>query len=319
MTARILVVIVNYRTPDLTIAALAAIAPEIIARGDTQVVIVDNGSGDGSAERIAEAIAAGGADGWCRLHAPARNHGFAAGNNEGIAFARTAGIASDLIWLLNPDTIAQHGALTALADFVDAHPAVGIVGGQTLASDGTPRISAFHFPSPIGELLAALRFGPLTRRLLRHDVAIPIAAEPIRADWVEGSHMLLRQAVLDRVGPMDEAYFLYFEEVDLCARAAAAGFECWHIPASRVVHLAGQATGVTGQTSGTGRRPPYWFDSRARFLHSRHGSAGLLLANLLWLTAWPIGSLWARLRGRPLASQPGLWRDMLRYGWGKSK
>ncbi len=316
ITAPILIVIVNYRTPDLTVAALRAIAPEIVARGDAQVIVVDNASDDGSPDRIAEGIVALDAVGWCTLYLSPHNGGFAAGNNAAIRLATREGHTPDMIWLLNPDTIAQADALGALVRFMEAHPHAGIVGGRVLAPDGTANTTAFHFHSPIGEFLAALGFGPLTRRLIRHDVAIPIPDAPIRADWVEGSHMLIRHGVIDAIGLMDEGYFLYFEETDFCARAAHAGFECWHVPDSRVVHISGQSTGVTGAAATRARRPRYWFASRARYFRRYHGWMGTNLANLLWLIAYPPGRVLARLRGRPRQDPPRLWRDFLVHNYG---
>ena len=316
--ATILISIVNYRTPDLAVAALGAIAEEAIARGDVMAVIVDNASSDGSPEKIAEGIAElGGPEGWAELLDRDVNDGFAAGNNAAIArYRERHGSTPDIAWLLNPDTIAEPDALGALVRFLNARPKAGIVGGRVLSPDGSANHSAFNFPSPTGELLAALQLGPLTRAFARHDVAIPIPDAPMRVDWVEGSHMAIRGAVIDAIGPMDTGYFLYFEEVDYCARAADAGFETWHDPSSRVVHIGGQATGITGAATGIGRRPRYWFASRARFFSGRYGKAGLARANALWLLGWPIGSLWEMIRGRPRNAQPGLWRDMWRYGGG---
>ena len=317
IAAPILVLIVNYRTPLLTVQAIEAIADEIRARGDAHILIVDNGSGDGSAPAIEAAIARPALRDLCTLLALDGNPGFAGGNNAGLEYYRASsgGRSPELLWLLNPDTIADPGALTALVDFLAAHPQTGIAGGLCLRPDGSIRHSAFRFHRPLTELVTALDFGPLRRLLARHDVVMPIGDEPFRTDWVSGAHFMVRGAVFDRIGPMDARYFLYFEETDFCARAANAGFETWHVPASRVTHIGGQATGVT-EGRAAERRPLYWFASRARFLLRRHGVAKTHLANLLWLLATPPGALLARLRGRPRHDPPWLWWDFLRHYYG---
>lgn len=315
--APILIVIVNYRTPECTAAALSAIAPEVVARSDAHVVVVDNGSGDASVTIIEDSIRRLGAAFWCTLLPLADNRGFAAGNNAGIARYRddTGGLPR-LIWLLNPDSIAQPDALGALLDFMGAHPEAGIVGGRCLWPDGGIRHSAFRFPSPASEALAALDFGALNGLFADHVVAMPIFDTPCRADWVGGAHMMIRGEAYERLGPMDEGYFLYFEESDYCARAADAGIARWHVPASSIVHIGGQATGVTGKGRPRDRRPRFWFASRARFFIRQHGVAATHLANLLWLLLYPPGFLLARLRGRPRHDAPRLWRDFLRHYYG---
>lgn len=319
--AAILVIIVNYRTAALTIDALTAIAPEVKARGDVHAIIVDNGSNDGSSATIAQAIALH-ASRWCTLLPLERNCGFAGGNNAAIEHSRRMadrdhdGRLPDYVWLLNPDTIAQPDALGALVRFMTGHPDAGIAGGQCLWPDGRPRHSAFRFPSPLGELVGALSFGPLSRLLPLHDVAITISDKPIAVDWVSGAHLMIRSAVIEAIGPMDEGYFLYFEETAYCAKAAEAGFACYHVPESRVVHIGGQSTGVTGEMAGKRRRPRYWFASRARFMIGRYGKAWTHAANLLWLAAYPPGRLLAHLRGRADPAPPRLWRDFVHHYYG---
>ncbi|MDB5686875.1 MAG: glycosyl transferase, family 2 [Rhizorhabdus sp.] len=313
MTPSILVVVVNYRTGDLAIGAVRSIAADVAKRDDIHVTVVDNGSADGSAERIAMGIDAMGAHAWCNLLALDTNGGFAAGNNAALRqFERTP----DLVWLLNPDTVADPGALDAIVRFMEERADVGIAGGRCRLPDGQIWRSAFRFHSPLGDLVDALGFGPLTRQLRRYEVAIAPIDIPIPVDWVSGSHMMIRGSVIHAIGPMDERYFLYFEETAYCAKAAAAGFTCWHVPQSTVMHIGGQATGVTGATT-VRRRPRYWFESRARFFIERYGRARTHLANFLWLMAYPLGRGIAALRGRPKNDPPWLWRDFLCHYYGR--
>ncbi|MBC7785039.1 MAG: glycosyltransferase family 2 protein, partial [Burkholderiales bacterium] len=161
----------------------------------------------------------------------------------------------------------------------------------------------------------ALQFGPATRALNSYVVAPPIPDVATRMDWVSGASMMVRREVFEKVGLLDAGYFMYYEETDFCLRAARAGFECWYVPASRIIHLVGQSSGVTGAKRSTKRRPKYWFESRARYFRNNRGALSMHAANLTWLTAYPIGRAWLRLRGRRRDDPPMLWWDFLKYNY----
>ncbi|WP_420141086.1 glycosyltransferase, partial [Sphingomonas sp.] len=121
--APVLVMIVNYRTPDLALAAARSVEAEVRALPGAHVVIVDNGSGDDSADRIVAGVADGGMADWCTALPVARNGGFAAGNNAALRWHRDqTGEWPAYAWLLNPDTVAEPGAMAALIDFLAEHP-----------------------------------------------------------------------------------------------------------------------------------------------------------------------------------------------------
>jgi hypothetical protein len=100
-----------------------------------------------------------------------------------------------------------------------------------------------------------------------------------QCDWVSGASLIVRREVIEQVGLMDEGYFLYFEEVDFCRRAREAGWECWYVPDSRVMHLEGASTGINAVAK---RRGGYWYDSRRRYFVKHFGIAGLVAADVLW-------------------------------------
>lgn len=313
----VLVIIVNYRTPALALAAVASLEAEVSARGDAHVVLVDNGSADGSAEAMRAGLAAREIEGWCTLLPVERNGGFAAGNNEGLRwYERQAGAPPEFVWHLNPDTLAHPGAIGGLVRFLRDRPAAGIAGTRCLWEDGRARASGFRFHSPRTELIAALGLGKVAR-LLGGGVAIDPPASPMRVDWVSGSSFMVRRAVFDAIGMMDEGFFLYFEEADFCSRAAAAGFETWSVPASVVTHIGGQSTGLTGAGRRINRRPRYWFAARARFFLRRYGVARTHLANWLWLLGYPLGTLIYALRGGRREDPPRFWRDFLVNYYGR--
>lgn len=273
------VVIVNYRTAVLAVDCLRALAAQTDDLGGGRVLVVDNASGDGSAEIIAAAIAEHGWSDWAEVLPEARNGGFAYGNNAGIRAALAAPRGPDFLLLLNPDTIARPGAIGALVAFMHDHPRAGIAGSRLENAAGGVDCSAHRDHSPLSELDDAARLGPLTRLLHRHAVSPPVRNEAHACDWVSGASLMIRREVIEAIGPMDEGYFLYFEEVDYCRRARDAGWSVWYVPASRVVHLEGASTGIRDAAR---RRPGYWYASRRRYFAKHYGIAGLLAADVLW-------------------------------------
>ncbi|MEM1012995.1 MAG: glycosyltransferase family 2 protein [Planctomycetota bacterium] len=289
------VAIINYRTGGLTVDCLASLEPEIARFEETiHVRVVDNDSGDDSPDQIEQAIAERSWGDWCSLVRLPKNGGFAYGNNEAIRPFVDSGDPPRYVWLLNPDTVVRPNALVELVRFLDAHPDVGIAGSRLEDPDGTPQRSAFRFPGVLSEFEAGTRLGPITKLLRRFAIAppVPVGDEPQPADWMAGASLLVRREVFDQVGYMDEAYFMYFEEVAFCRETMRAGFERWYVPKSRVVHLVGQASGISGKV--TKRMPTYWFDSRRRYFLTQLGTLRATLADAAWLTGF---GLW-RLRRR---------------------
>jgi hypothetical protein len=180
--------------------------------------------------------------------------------------------------MLNPDTTVKPGSIACLAAFLRSRPDAGIAGALIENEHGYCMTSAHADPSPLGELHGAAQFGLLSRWPLRR-LAEQQTAEPRRCDWVSGACMVVRREVLESVGPLDEGYFLYFEEVDYCVRARRQGWSCWFVPAARVVHFEGASTGIRLARR---RRPAYWYASRRRFFVKCYGAFGLLLADFLW-------------------------------------
>lgn len=306
---RVQVVIVNYRSADLTLGALASLAPERARHPDLRVTVVENDSRDGSLERLQQALASGPLSDWVRLVGMPSNRGFAHGVNAGVLPALSGPNPPDAFLLLNPDTIVRPGALDALAEFLDQHPAAGIAGSRLEDEDGTQQHSSFRFPGFWSELDSGLRVGLVTRLLHRHVISEPLSEVAHRTAWVAGASALVRREVFERIGPMDDGFFLYYEETDFMRRAAAAGFECWYVPSSRVVHLVGRSTGVTTRGARPGRRPAYWFDSRRRYFRKHHGLAGALALDAVFFccyTTWCLRNLVAR---KPTIDPPCFWRD----------
>ncbi len=309
---KLLVVIVHYRTPDLAIECLRSVAPEVAAIPGCRVVVVENASGDGSAEKIRAALTSEGWTGWASLVVAERNGGFAYGNNLALRDALASGDPPEFVHLLNPDTLVRPGALRALLAFMEGHPEVGIAGSRLEGSDGRVQRSAFRFYSLAGELETAVRLGVVSRLLAGRVVAPPARDETHPTDWVCGASMMIRRRVFEDAGLFDEDYFLYFEEADFCLQARRAGWPCWYVPESRVVHLGGQSTGLNDLST---PMPPSWFESRRHYLLKNHGAAYLLLANLIWLAGFASWRLRRRLQGRPDMDPPRMLSDFIRLSF----
>jgi N-acetylglucosaminyl-diphospho-decaprenol L-rhamnosyltransferase len=306
---RVRVVIVNYRTGGDVVACLRALAPEVAALAGTDVVVVDNASGDDSLDVLDGAIAREGWQGWARVVAAPLNGGFAYGNNLAVRPALLEADPPDFFWLLNPDTEPRPGALRELLAFCAARPQVGIAGSSFETATGELWPHAFRFPSIWSEIASALRLRLVGRLLARRVVLLTMGSEPERVDWLPGASMLVRRAVFEQAGLMDEGYFLYFEETDFCLAAARAGWQCWYVPGSRVMHIAGQSTGVTGLQAARNRRPTYWFESRRRYWIKHHGWCYAAATDLAWMLCFSLWQLRRALQRKPRIDPPRLLRD----------
>ena len=311
--ARIRVVVLNYKTPELTIRCLASIADEVVARGDTEVVVTDNASGDGSPEKIGRAIVEHGWGSWASVMALPHNGGFAYGNNEGVRAVLGQPGAPEYYHLLNPDTEARGLAVGPLVDFLERHPAVGIVGSRLEDPDGTPQRTAYRFHSVLSELDNGLRLGLVSRLIEPHVVAPPVPVSACETDWVCGASLMVRRRVFEEVGLMDEAYFLYFEETDFCYRAKQKGWSCWYVPESRVMHLMGASTEIGDSRRQAKRRPPYWFESRRRFFVKNFGPTSAALADFVFVTGLVLWRARAAVQQKPVRDPPQFLRDFVRH------
>ena len=311
---KLLVVIVNYKTPDLTVECLQSLAAEIpLVSGPTRVVVTDNASGDGSVEKIRAAIDQHHWN-WASVMPLPINGGFAYGNNRGIEPALAADSEKpQYVYLLNPDTVVLPDALRELINFMEANPQVGLAGGRAVNPDGSVRNSAFRFHTVLSELEGSIRLGLVSKLLKEHIVASPPPDEPAQVEWVSGASMMVRREVFEKIGLLDEGYFMYFEETDFCLRASKAGWPTWYVPSSKIIHLVGQSSGVTGTKRTAKRRPAYWFKSRHRYFRRHYGAFRTLLADLLWTGGYAVGNILQKLRGKPRTDPPWLWWDFVRY------
>ena len=306
----IAVVIVTYKCATLTLQSLASIVPErSIAGMRIRVVVVDNASGD--TNELAEVIETNDWSSWVTLVTAPRNGGFAYGNNVGIRRAYDTGTPA-YVYLLNPDAQIRSGAIASLARFLEAHPDVGIAGGSFETLDGSDWPFAFRFPGLMSELLQGIGIGALMRLFDRWVVARPMKRVAQPTDWISGASMMIRPSVLASIGGLDENYFLYFEETDLCYRAKQAGFPTWYVPDSRVMHIMGQTTTVTDISTSPRRLPDYWFESRRRYFAMTYGIGKAIAIDVVAIIANSVGLIKRNARGRH-RPVPHFVRDLVRH------
>lgn len=293
---RLCIVIVNHRTPSLVLDAVSSLDGQVDPVTD-QVVIVDNDSRDGSAPHIDAAIAQRGYGAWCSLVRAPRNNGIAAGNNLGIRAAD-----ADFYLLLDCETRVAPGAISALLSEMRAQPLVGIAGPRLETADGALHTSCFRDYTPVSELLYAADTRPLTAAFSRFDLGVAVDDEPRDVDWVSFACVLLRREVIERVGLLDEGYFMFFEDSDYCRATREAGFRVHYYPHARavvrpaVLHPLRESQPIAAVTK---RRPRSFYRSRSRYFRKGYGPLGPWAAN----TCWQLGrsmSLGRELVGRKL-------------------
>jgi GT2 family glycosyltransferase len=310
--ATVLVVIVHYRTPDLTIECLRSLEAEIRRHGNASVVLVDNQSQDGSVARLGEAIRSNGWGSWARLIESPVNGGFAYGNNFVIRPALEGPTPPDYFWLLNPDTTIYPGSMTSLIDFLAAHPRAGLAGSAIEERPGVLWPYAFRFPSLLSELDDGLKLGVVSKLLSQWAILAPMSDRPACVDWVAGASLMVKKQVFDAIGLMDENYFLYYEETDYCLQAKRAGWECWYVPSSRVYHLVGASTGLVDRPPEPRRIPRYWFDSRRRFFVKNRSRLYAMATDLVWMLCYAVWRVRRVLQRKAGFEPPHLFSDFLR-------
>lgn len=308
----LLTVILNWRMPEMTLqAAEAAMVALQGVKG--ALVIVDNNSGDGSFEVLSAAVLARGWDRGpqkVRVLQSGHNGGFGAGNNFGIRAGMPDGSAPDYVYLLNNDAFPEPGAIRALLTHLESHPGTGFAGSYLQGPDGEPHRTAFRFPSILGELEQQARLGPVSRLLRRHIVAQPLPTATTRVDWLAGASLMMRQEVLDKIGLFDETFFLYYEETDLCRRAALAGWPTDYVVESRVTHIGSATTGGKTWT----RIPRFWLDSRLHYYVKNHGRLYAFAASLATLAGGILYRTRLLFQRKDSDDPPGYLRDLVAHG-----
>lgn len=251
------IIIVNFNGRDFLGDCLAAVRRGMPDFG-AEVIVVDNGSTDGSADEVARSFPD------VRLIRNTENLGYSRATNQGIRMAR-----GQYLLLLNSDTIVSVGSVEETVLWLDAHPDVGVLSPKVLNTDGSLQATAKSFPRPIhmlfGRLTILSQWFPenrFTREYLLCQ-SRPHSA-PFEVDYVTGAFFLTRRSVVDRVGFLDEAMWIYWEDADWCYRIKEAGWKVVYFPGVEVVH-------DEGKSSRRGRwRLIYWFHRSVFIYYRKH-------------------------------------------------
>lgn len=269
---RLSIIIVGFnsrRDLDACLGSLTNPSPAI----EHETVVVDNASTDGTPAYLRER--------WpgVRLIEAGRNIGFAAANNIGIR--QTFG---ELVLLLNPDTIVPPRAIETLAAALESTPGAAIAGPRLLDATGRAELSFGPMISPLAELRQKLLVVGSDRGLPPFTWTVErMTSRRRRVDWVSGACLLIRRADLEAVSLLDERFFMYTEDVDLCAAVRARGREVIFVPEATVTHVRGTSRASAPRASSAAYRR-----SHVAFYEKHHpGWAPLLRAYLRLRGQWP--------------------------------
>lgn len=265
------VVVVSFNTCRLLRNCLTTLYREL-ADMPAEVFVVDNTSTDGSQAMVKREFPG------VRLIESNSNLGFAGGNNR--AFPLCTG---EYIVLLNSDAFPEPGALRRAVEHMESQHSAGLGGARLIGRDGAWQPSARQFPSLLNEFLSlsglSIKFAK-SRIFGGQDRTWADPTTPAQVDWVPGAFSILRRNALEKTGYFDEAFFLYYEEVDLCQRIKRAGFEIWYWPDIVVVHYGGESSKtVSAQAmSNSGAQLTLWrMRSQLLYYRKHRGTAAWLV------------------------------------------
>lgn len=282
-TIDVSVVIVNWNARNYLRNCLQSIIGQT-KEHSYQIIVIDNNSDDGSQDMLAKEFP--------QVHAILNrdNHGFAGGNNQGMAVAQ-----GRYVLLLNPDTLVLDNAIDTCIDYADApaNARVGVLGCQVWEDAKTIQKTCFQFPSPQNILLTTLgltRRFPHSRLLSRSEMGWWDRRDEREVDVISGMFMLVRREALDQVGMMDDSYFMYAEEADWCYRFWKAGWKLLFTPRARIMHLEGG--GKSTQRSATVSTKMYveLQKSILQFHYKNRGLISFALAKAVYMIVMPIRS-----------------------------
>jgi len=301
-------VIVNYRTAQAAIEAALTLHAEL-ALYEHKILIVDNDSKDDSLARLRAAFPPGAYQGCIAIIEAGHNGGYGYGINVGVRALLAEHNPPRYVHILNPDAHADPGTMQRLVSFMDGCPAAGLVGSTVHGPAGDVQAHAFRFPTLWSEIEGTAHWGPLTRVLKEHQVAL-YPESSTEVDWVPGTSMLVRREVFSTAGLFDEGFFLYFEEVDFAKRVKQAGWKVYYVADAGISHIGSLATGMADESR---PMPGYWFQARRRYFVKHHGRLYGAACDAAWLSGHALYLTKKHLTRRTDGVRPHLWRDFARY------
>jgi GT2 family glycosyltransferase len=273
-TPLISVVIVNYKVPELVTQAVRSIKEAALA-GQTEIIVVDNASEDRSRQIITSAFS----DViYVGLKA---NIGFGKASNLGARRSR-----GQYLLMLNPDAVISHNTLEVCRDFLQEHPQVGILGPKILNPDGSLQSGCRRsFPTPFNSfchLFGLARLFPNSKRCSAYTLSSFDPDLSMEVDAISGSFMFMPRQVFGEIGGFDEAFFMYGEDLDLCAKAKQKGYQVWYHPGTQIIHFKGQSSRKLSLRSRTA-----FYQAMVLFSRKYRNSYGAFFPG--WLIAVGIG------------------------------
>ncbi|HLF20099.1 MAG TPA: glycosyltransferase [Bacteroidota bacterium] len=228
------IIIVNYNVRDFLHHALISL--QKAAKGiRSEIIVVDNASDDGSVEMVRKRFPG------VLLIPNKQNLGFAGANNIGLKRAR-----GKFLLLINPDTVVQEDTLRVMLDFFDEYPDAGLAGCKILNPDGSFQLSCRRsFPTPwvaLTKITGLSRLFPTSSWFGRYNLTYLNTEETYEVDAVSGSFMMLRRSVFERAGGLDEAFFMYGEDLDWCYRIQKEGWKIYYVHSTQIIHYKGEST-----------------------------------------------------------------------------
>ena len=264
-----------------------------------QIIVVDSASSDGSQAMLAEQFP------QVELIACSENVGFPRGNNMGLERAN-----GRYILLLNPDTVVHQDALAKMVTYLEENPQVGVVGAQLLNADGTVQSSRRRFPTLWTAFFESTWLQPhAPQAVLDHYYVRDVAdGETAVVDWVMGACLMTRQDVVTQVGGLDEAYFMYSEELDYCRRIKQAGWQVVYYPPAKVTHFLGKSS-----EQAVTHRHINFNQAKLRYFRKYHGrlAAGILRLFLLKSYGWQL--ILEAIKGAVGHKRPLRWQRVKAY------
>lgn len=262
------IIIVNFNTKELLEKCLESIEQESkrVKEWKIEIIVVDNASTDESPEMVKKEFPK------ARLIVNKENLGFAKAVNQGIKQA-----TGEYIFLLNPDSEVKSDALTTLVKFAQKHPEAGVIGAKLLNPDSSIQPSIYHFPT-IWRAIKEYWFGQKGA----YEKYAVTASDAVSVEAVTGAAMLIPRKTIEKVGLLDERYFLYFEDLDFCRRVQRAGLKVYYLPQAEIIHRHGESAAKVGSQA------YHWLCQSSKIYN------GILKYWLLTAALW-IGQKWQKL------------------------
>jgi len=270
MNPEVSVIIVNWNVRDMVLDCIRSVIEQ--TQSSHEIIVIDNDSADGSVEAIREEFKS------IRIIANDSNRGFAAANNQGLEVSQ-----GNYILLLNPDTLVKDGAIDKMLQWIKADPLIGCGGCQVFESENVIQKTCFSDPTPWNSLLVQTglhRFSESSRFWGKPEYSWWDRRSEMEVDVISGMFMLIPRTVLEKVGEMDDAFFIYAEEADWCRRIRAHGYKCVFTPVAQIIHRDG------GSKSTYQIRPKMYVQLQKSILiyaNKHFGFTGYLQIKLIYL------------------------------------